>query len=164
VTIIPRGQALGATEQTPEEDRYNLRQRYLEDRIGVMLGGRLAEQIIFGEVTTGSEQALKQATELARRMVSQWGMSDKLGAVAYRQGEEHVFLGREMAEPRDYGEHTAQLIDDEVRRVIAAIEDECRKLMDKRRDRLEALAEALLEHETLGAAEIRSIVDQRAAS
>jgi len=98
VTIIPRGRSLGATEQIPEEEHYNLRQSYLHDRIGVMLGGRVAEKLVFGEVSSGAEEDLKQATRLARHMVTHWGMSEKLGPVAFRRGEEHIFLGREMTQ------------------------------------------------------------------
>jgi cell division protease FtsH len=160
VTIIPRGRALGATEQIPEEERHNLREGYLRDRIGVMLGGRASEQLIFGEVSSGAEEDLKQATRLARRMVTQWGMSDKLGPVAFRRGEEHVFLGREMTQQRDFSEHTAQLIDDEVCRLVRGVEREVMKLLEEHRPQLEALAEALLENETLETADIQSIIDQ----
>jgi cell division protease FtsH len=107
VSIIPRGRALGVTEQIPEEEHYNLRKTYLHDRIGVMLGGRAAEQLVFGEVSSGAEDDLKQATRLARHMVTHWGMSEKIGPVAFRRGEEHIFLGREMTQQRDFSEHTA---------------------------------------------------------
>jgi cell division protease FtsH len=108
VSIIPRGRALGVTEQIPEEEHYNLRKTYLHDRIGVMLGGRAAEQLVFGEVSSGAEDDLKQATRLARHMVTHWGMSEKIGPVAFRRGEEHIFLGREMTQQRDFSEHTAR--------------------------------------------------------
>ncbi|ADE14724.1 ATP-dependent metalloprotease FtsH [Nitrosococcus halophilus Nc 4] len=157
VTIIPHGMALGATEQVPEEDRHNLKHSYLLDRLGVMLGGRVAEKIIFGDVTSGAESDLKQATQLARRMVCQWGMSDKLGAAAFRRGEEHVFLGRELTQQRDFSEQTAQLIDDEIRRILDEVERKAENLMQKHRDKLEALAKALIETETLDADEIKRI-------
>ncbi len=162
VTIIPRGRALGVTEQIPKEERYNLQQSYLHDRIGVMLGGRVSEKIIFGEVSSGAEEDLKQATLLARHMVTHWGMSDQLGPVAFRRGEEHIFLGREMAQQRDFSEHTAQIIDDEICKLIKGIEQEVMKLLKEHRQQLENLAESLLEKETLEAEEIQSIIDKKA--
>ncbi|SDK30710.1 ATP-dependent zinc metalloprotease FtsH [Microbulbifer yueqingensis] len=157
-TIVPRGHSLGATEQIPEEERHSLRASYLYDRIGVMLGGRVAEQVVFGEVSSGAESDLKQATSLAQHMVAQWGMSDRLGPVAFRRGEEHVFLGREIAQPKDFSEHTAQVIDEEVGELISKIEERVRELLEQQRDKLDALAEALLEKETLEAAEIQAII------
>jgi len=164
VTIIPRGRALGSTEQIPEEDRYNLRQSYLRDRIGVMLGGRVSEKIVFGEVSSGAEDDLKQATRLARHMVTHWGMSDKLGPVAFHRGEEHIFLGREMTQQRDFSEHTAQIIDDEVCSLVQGIEKEVMEILKQHRPRLDAVAEALLERETLEANDIQSIIDKETDS
>lgn len=161
VTIIPRGHALGATEQIPEEERYNLRQSYLRDRIGVMLGGRGSEKLVFGEVSSGAEDDLKQATHLARRMVTHWGMSEKLGPVAFRRGEEHVFLGREMAQQRDFSERTAEVIDNEICTMIQGIEKEIAQLLETHRAQLEALASSLLEEETLEASDIHSIIQSK---
>ncbi len=158
VTIIPRGRALGITEQIPEEEHYNLRQSYLRDRIGVMLGGRVAERLIFNEVSSGAENDLKQATRLARHMVTHWGMSDKIGPIAFRRGEAHIFLGREMTQQRDYSEHTAQIIDDEICALVKGIEKEINTLLEAHRPQLESPAGALLEKETLKADEIRAIV------
>ena len=158
VTIIPRGRALGMTEQIPEEEHYNLRQSYVRDRIGVMLGGRAAEQLVFGEFSSGAEDDLKQATRLARRMVTHWGMSDKLGPVAFRRGEEHIFLGREMTQQRDFSEHTAQVIDDEVRTLMKEIASDIDALLKQHRRQLESLAISLLEKETLEAREIEAII------
>jgi len=109
VTIIPHGRALGATELIHEEEHYNLRRSCVYDRIGVMLGGRAAEQLIFDEVSSGAEDDLKQATRLARHMVTHRGMSEKLGPVAFRRGEGHIFLGHEMTQQRDFSEHTPGL-------------------------------------------------------
>jgi len=159
VTIIPRGRSLGATEQIPEEEHYNLRQSYLHDRIGVMLGGRVAEKLVFGEVSSGAEEDIKQATRLARHMVTHWGMSEKLGPVAFRRGEEHIFLGREMAQQRDFSEHTAQIIDDEVCALLKTVEQEIVTLLEQHRTQLESLASALLEKETLEADEIQAICE-----
>ncbi len=160
VTIIPRGRALGMTEQIPEEEHYNLRRSYVRDRIGVMLGGRAAEQLIFGEYSSGAEDDLKQATRLARHMVTHWGMSETLGPVAFRRGEEHIFLGREMTQQRDFSEHTAQIIDDEIRTLLKDIEGEINALLKTHRQQLEALAAALLEKETLEADEIDAIIGE----
>ena len=158
VTIIPHGLALGATEQMPEEDLHNLRQSYLVDRISVLLAGRAAEQLVFGEVSSGAESDLKQATHLARRMVSQWGMSEKLGAAAFPRGEDHPFLGREIVQQRDFSEQTAQLIDDEVRARVSDCEQRVRALLEQHRPQLETLAHALLEHETLAADEVAALL------
>jgi cell division protease FtsH len=160
VTIIPRGHALGATEQIPGEERHNLRESYLRDRIDVMLGGRVSEQLSFGELSSGAGEDLKQATRPARHMVMHWGMSDKLGPVAFRRGEEHIFLGREMAQQRDFSEHTAQLIDAEICSLVSGIEEKVTALLTAQRPRLEALVEALLENETLETAEIQEIIAQ----
>ena len=162
VTIIPRGRALGMTEQIPEEEHYNLRRSYLRDRIGVMLGGRAAEQLIFNESSSGAEDDLKQATRLARHMVTHWGMSEKLGPVAFHRGEEHIFLGREMTQQRDFSEHTAQIIDDEVRTLLKEIEGEIDTLLEQHRQQLESLATALLEKETLEADDIEMIITKEA--
>jgi cell division protease FtsH len=158
VTIIPRGHSLGATEQIPEKERHNLPESYLRDRIGVMLGGRIAERLIFGEVTTGAEEDLKQATRLARHMVAHWGMSQKLGPVAYQRGEEHVFLGKEMTQQKDYSEATSRLIDQEVGEIIVQTEQRVSRLLEEHRAQLEKLAETLIEKETMAADEIAAIV------
>jgi cell division protease FtsH len=158
VSIIPRGRSLGVTEQIPEEEHYNLRNSYLRDRIGVMLGGRAAEKLVFGEVSSGAEDDLKQATRLARHMISHWGMSERLGPVAFQRGEEHIFLGREMTQQRDFSEHTAQVIDDEICLLLQGIEQEIAELLARDRPTLDALAAALLEKETLEAGELDSIL------
>mgnify|MGYP006277388473 CR=1 FL=1 len=158
VTIIPRGRSLGVTEQIPEEDRHNLGMAYLQARIAVMLGGRAAERVVFGEVTTGAGDDLKKTTQLARRMVCQWGMSDKLGPTAFQRGEPHPFLGREMAEQKDFSEHTARVIDEEIQRITREMEDRATNLLQEHRDQLDRLAEALLENETLVREEIDELL------
>jgi len=159
VSIIPRGRALGATEQIPEEDRHNFSRSYLLNRIAIMLGGRAAEKINFEDVTTGAGDDLKKATQIARRMVCQWGMSDKIGPVTFRQGEPHPFLGREMTESKDFSEKTAQLIDEEVRRIIREMEKKAGDLLASHREQLDGLADGLLENETLSKEEIDKILD-----
>ena len=161
MTIIPRGQALGATEQIPGEERHNLSESYLRDRIGVMLGGRISEKLIFGEFSSGAEEDLKQVTRLARHMVTHWGMSEKIGPVAFRRGEEHIFLGREMTQQKDFSEHTAQIIDDEIHALVYGIEEKITELLRTHRPQLEALAGALLEKETLEAPEIQAIIEAK---
>lgn len=158
VTIIPRGRALGVTEQLPEEEMANLSQSYLEDRIAVMMGGRIAERIQYRELSSGAENDIKQATHLARRMISQWGMSDKLGPVAYRRGEEHIFLGREMAQQKDFSEHTAQIIDEEVQALLRRLEERAEALLRRHHAELGEIARQLLEQEILSREEILAIV------
>ncbi|WP_299584489.1 ATP-dependent zinc metalloprotease FtsH [uncultured Microbulbifer sp.] len=159
-TIIPRGHSLGATEQIPTENHHNMKVSYLRDRIGVMLGGRVAEQLVFKEVSSGAESDLKQATRLAQHMVTHWGMSQKLGPVAFRRGEEHIFLGKEMAQQKDFSEHTSEIIDDEVIALISGIEQEIEELLKNNVKKLDALAHALLEKETLNGVEIHQVIAQ----
>lgn len=159
VSIIPRGRALGATEQIPEEDRHNLSRKYLLDRITIMLGGRTAEKLIFEEMTTGAADDLKRVTKIARRMVSQWGMSERLGAVTFRFGEDHVFLGQEIAQQKDFSEETARIIDEEVQKIVREQEEKATTMLKENRHRLEKLASELLEHETLEKEKINEIID-----
>ncbi len=159
VTIIPRGRALGATEQTPEEDRHNFKHSYLLNRIAIMMGGRAAEQLVFEDLTNGTANDVKQATTLVRKMVAQWGMSDKIGPVTYSLGEEHQFLGRELARPKDFSEATARLIDEEVQRIITEMQDKALEQLTAHRDQLDAIAEALLDHETLSNDELERLLD-----
>lgn len=158
VSIIPRGQGLGATEQVPAVEHYNLSESYLKDRITVMLGGRVSEKIVFGETSSGAENDLEQATNLARCMISRWGMSERLGPAAFPLEEDHIFLGREIAQPRNFSEHTARLIDDEVRTLMGSLEEQAARLVEKHRPQLEALGNALLEKETLEGAQIRELL------
>ncbi|MFP4247375.1 MAG: ATP-dependent zinc metalloprotease FtsH [Halochromatium sp.] len=159
VTIIPRGRALGATEQVPPEARHTYRQSYLRDRIGVMLGGRIAEQTIFEEVTTGAEADLEQATELARRMVSRWGMSETLGPVALKYPDDQEAPALAMGQTRKFSDATAQRIDAEIKTLIETIEQQARQLVEDHRDRLERLAKRLLDTETLSREQIDEILN-----
>jgi cell division protease FtsH len=160
VTIIPRGKALGATEQIPEIDRHNYNQSYLRDLIAVRLGGRAAEKVVFNEVSNGSASDLKQVTQIARKMVCQWGMSDLLGPVTFRSGEEHVFLGREMTQSKDFSDHTARQIDEEIQKIVHSAETRVMKLLNQNQKNLHALAETLLEKETLDKTEIEKILNR----
>ena len=161
VSIIPRGRSLGATEQIPEEDRHNLGLAFLKSRIAVMLGGRAAEKVVFEDLTSGAGDDLKNATQLAQRMICQWGMSEKLGPTAFRRGEPHPFLGREMADHKDYSEHTARLIDEEIQRLTSEMEARSMEILREHRSELDTLARALLEHETLSREEIDEILPPR---
>ncbi len=159
MTIVPRGRSLGATEQLPEEDRHNFGKKYLLDRIAVMIGGRAAEQEVFGDITSGAGDDLKHATQLARRMVCQWGMSEKVGLVVFRKGEPHPFLGRELTEEKDYSEATAQLIDAEVKAILQESQEKARAILRDNRGKLDLLAKELLRKETLGSQEIEQLLD-----
>lgn len=161
VTIIPRGQALGATEQAPDEDRLNMTASDARDRIAVMLGGRVSEQLVFNETSSGAENDIEQATKLARRMVSRWGMSETIGPVSVSASQEEVFLGHEIAREKEFSEATAEKIDNEVRRLITGIEAEVRDRLEQNRGRLDTLARHLLEEETLEADRIDRLLDLR---
>jgi cell division protease FtsH len=164
ITIIPHGRALGITQQVAAEDRHNYTKEYLLGRLAVMLGGRAAEDTVFGQPTTGDESDLKEATALARRMVGQWGMSDELGPVAYRMGEMHPFLGRELAEPRDYAEATAADLDHAVRRLLEEAHQHARALLLEQRPVLDALVAELLLHESLDAGRLDALVQDYAGA
>ena len=118
VTIIPRGRALGLTQQLPTDDKYNYSREYLINRITILLGGRAAEELVFQQQTTGAGDDLEKATEMARKMVCEWGMSEKMGPLTFGKGEEHIFLGRESSRAKDYSEETAVLIDSEIKRIV----------------------------------------------
>jgi cell division protease FtsH len=161
VTIIPRGRSLGVTQYLPEEDRFNYNESQILARLDSAMGGRAAERLVYGEMSSGAADDLKQATRLARLMVTQFGMSDRVGPVFFRASEEHPFLGREMAELRDHSEHTAQLIDEEVARILRESDNRAYRLLEERRDDLERVTEALIEREVLTEAELEELVGKR---
>ena len=158
VTIIPRGRALGLTQQLPTDDKYNYSKDYLVNRITILLGGRAAEEAVLGQQTTGAGDDLEKATEMARRMVCEWGMSEKLGPLTFGKNEEHIFLGREFARHKDYSEDTAMLIDAEIRRIVTDCAAKARQILEENLERLHALARALLERESLDSEEIARIL------
>ena len=158
VTIIPRGPALGLTMYLPEGDKYTNRKNELLDRLVVIMGGRVAEEMIFGDVTNGASSDIRHATSIARKMVCEWGMSDKLGMVEYGEHEEYVFLGRDISKNRDYSEATAQEIDREVRKLSDDAYARAKDLLTSHRSQLEGIAKALLEYETLDGPQIREIM------
>ncbi len=158
VTIIPRGMALGVTQQLPEDDRYHYGQGYLENRICVALGGRAAERIVFGEVSTGAQSDLKMVTDLAEKMVCQWGMSERVGPMTFTRGEEHPFLGRKLAEEKSFSEAMAWRIDQEIAAFIRRGEARADELIEANREKLEILATALQEEETLDGSRVDQLL------
>ncbi len=159
VSIIPRGMALGVTMTLPEEDRYLLKKSYVEDELVKMLGGRMAEEIVFGEVSSGAADDLARATEMARKMVREWGMSDRVGPMAWRSNDQ-VFLGEDMGRGRDYSDEMANLIDSEIVEILCCAESRCRNLINKNRSKLDSLANALLEHETIDSEDVKQILNE----
>ncbi|MFL6207901.1 MAG: ATP-dependent zinc metalloprotease FtsH [Pyrinomonadaceae bacterium] len=157
VTIIPRGMALGVTQQLPEGDRHNFSQEYLLGQIAILMGGRIAEETFLGSITTGASNDIERATELARAMVCEYGMSN-LGPLTFGKKEEQIFLGREIAQHRDFSEDTAIKIDQEVKQIIQAQYDRAQSIIKENRDTMVRLAESLLERETLDGVQIRRIV------
>lgn len=160
VTIVPRGQALGVTMSLPERDKYSNTKRELESRLAVLFGGRIAEELIFGkdQVTTGASSDITHATSIARRMVAEWGMSEKLGRVRYHANEQEVFLGHSVSQQQNISEATSQVIDEEVRRLIEMGEGKAKEILTTKIDQLHTLAKALLEHETLSGDEVAALL------
>ncbi len=158
VTIIPRGRALGVTHTVPTEDRLSVAEHELRDHLVVMLGGRAAEKLIYHETTAGAEVDLERATGVARRMVTHWGMSERLGPVSYKISDDDPFLGREIHRQRMFSEHTMELIDEEVARILQTAAQNAEKLLVDHRDELEKLAQALLSSEELTEQEIRNLI------
>ncbi|MCA9648503.1 MAG: cell division protein FtsH, partial [Myxococcales bacterium] len=162
VTIIPRGQALGVTQQLPEADRHNLDRRYAEARIAILMGGRIAEELALdGQQTTGAGNDIEVATSLARKMVCEWGMSDALGPIAYAKNDSEPFLGRDIQRPKAYSEATAQAIDREVHDLVIGQYNRAREILTTHQDALERLAKALIEREALGLEEVKAAIDDR---
>ena len=158
MTIIPRGRALGVTQLVPEEDRMNVGQQSLTNRLVFTLAGRAAEKLVFGEYSAGAENDLVQATRLARRMVAHWGMSDRVGPVACHGSQEHPFLGRDVFEQREFSEHTAQIIDEEVSRILNEAADRATTLLTENRDKLDTLANELEAREMLDENEVVGVI------
>ena len=158
VTIIPRGQSLGATMYLPKQDIHSRQRKEMLDVIAVTMAGRIAEEIVLEDISTGAAMDIQQATQLARAMVCQYGMSDKLGMVQYGDDDEYVFLGREMGRAKNFSEHTAQDIDSEIKRIIDEAYKTARDIIFTNRDKLELIAKSLLEHETLEGAQVEEII------
>jgi cell division protease FtsH len=160
VTIIPRGMALGLTMQLPEDDKHTYTREYLEAMLAVLMGGRSAEEIFLGHITTGAGNDIERATEIARNMVCEWGMSE-LGPLAYGKKDEAIFLGREIAQHRDYSEDTAIQIDKEVKRIVNGGYENAKRLLSNNRETLERIAQALLEREVIDANEVKMLMEGR---
>src|SRR5574337_360676 len=163
VTIIPRGRALGMTQQLPVDEKHNYAKEYLLNEIAIMMGGRVAEELVIGQITTGAGNDIERATDLARKMVCEWGMSEKLGPLTFGKREEMIFLGREIAQHQDYSEHTAVEIDREVKQIVMTNYEKAKTLIIERIGILHALAKALLETEVLDGFQIDAIVNGAAA-
>jgi cell division protease FtsH len=161
VTIIPRGRALGVTLNLPERDRYSMSYRELTARLASLFGGRMAEELVYGleNVTTGASSDIQQATSMARSMVTEWGMSEKLGRLRYVNNQEEVFLGHSVTRSQTISGATAKMIDDEIRRLIEEAETRARDVLTEHRDSLERVTKALLEYETLTGDEVRALID-----
>jgi cell division protease FtsH len=162
VTIIPRGMALGLTQQLPSEEKHNYTKEQLESRIAVCMGGRIAEDLMFKEISTGAQNDIEQATEMARKMVCEWGMSEALGPLTYGKKEEQIFLGKEFNRHQDYSEATALKIDTEIKRIVSDQYDRAQRTLTESKPALIRVAEALLEHEVLDADQLKTVIDGRA--
>ncbi len=160
VTIIPRGRALGLTQQLPIDEKYTHAKSFLKNNLCILLGGRVAEELVFGEITTGSGNDIERATAIARKMVCEWGMSDELGPLTFGKKEEQIFLGREIAQHRDYSESTAIKIDDAVKKLVVTALETVQKLLSENMDVLKAIADNLLEKETLVLQDIEAIIEE----
>jgi len=160
VSIIPRGRALGVTMQLPTDERYTHSKTFLEHSLCILFGGRVAEKLIFNEITTGAGNDIERASEMARKMVCEWGMSETLGPLAYGKKEEQIFLGREISQHRDFSEETARKIDDEVQKIIKIANDKVIKLLTDNMDILKRVAEELLEKETIVLDDIEDVLDE----
>jgi cell division protease FtsH len=161
VTIIPRGMALGLTQQLPSEEKHNYTKEQLESRIAVCMGGRIAEDLMFKEISTGAQNDIEQATEMARKMVCEWGMSEALGPLTYGKKEEQIFLGKEFNRHQDYSEATALKIDTEIKRIVSEQYDRAQQTLTDGKPALIRVAEALLEHEVLDADQLKAVIDGR---
>ena len=164
VSIIPRGMALGITMQLPSDDRYNETKDHLLGMIRIMLGGRIAEEVVFNSMSTGASNDIERLTSIARKMVMSWGMSEKLGTISFGKRDEAIFLGKEISSQKDYSERTAELIDDEVEKIITTCYNDARKIIEDNRVLLDKTAEALLDKETIETPELKELVKEYAAA
>ena len=158
VTVVPRGRALGVTQTVPEEDRMSIAEGEILDRLAFIMGGRAAEKLVYNELTAGAENDLERATDLARRMVTKWGMSERLGPVSYKLADDDPFLGREIHQQRQFSEHTLQIIDNEVARVLHEASDRAYTILTENRDKLDAIANALVEREEISEEDIVELI------
>jgi cell division protease FtsH len=164
VTIIPRGRALGVTQQLPKDEQHTYPKNYLYNNLAIFMGGRLAEEICLGQMTTGAGNDIERATELARKMVCEWGMSEKMGPLTYGTKEEQVFLGKDFSQQKNFSDQTAKLIDQEVKALVMGGYNKAREILVEFRDALERLAQALLDRETLNADEVEALIAGKESS
>jgi cell division protease FtsH len=158
VTIIPRGRALGLTQTLPMDDKHTYSRDFLEDQLAFAMGGRAAEELFLNHFTTGAGNDIERVTDIARRMVCEWGMSEELGPLAFGKPQEHIFLGREMSQSRDISEKTAELIDREISRLVHQAYTRARDIIREHKDECELIADTLLEREVLDGAEIELLL------
>jgi len=158
ITIIPRGRALGVTMQLPIDEKHGYTRNYVEGRLAILMGGRSAEMLIFNQMTTGAGNDLEQATEIARKMVTEWGMSDLLGPMTFGKKNEEIFLGREIQSHRDYSEGTARMIDEEISRIVRDSQRMADELLQKNIEILHCLAQELLKYETIDSQDLEKIL------
>ena len=163
ITIVPRGRAGGMTISLPEEDRSYLSKRYMEDQITALLGGRVAEKLCLGDISTGASNDIQRASAIARKMVASYGMSERLGTVAFDSGHDEVFIGRTMTQGRSYSESVAAQIDEEVKALVGRAYQRCEAILTERREQLDAVAAYLLDHETMGRDAFLAVVEPGAA-
>ena len=161
ITIVPRGQAGGMTISLPEEDRSYLSKRYMEDQIVALLGGRVAEKLCLGDISTGASNDIQRASQIARKMVASYGMSDEIGTVSFESGHDEVFIGRTMTQGRSYSEAVAAQIDREVQRVVGNAYDRCEEILREQREALDTVARYLLEHETMERSEFLAVFGEK---
>jgi cell division protease FtsH len=159
VTIIPRGRALGLTQQLPVDDRHTYPKEYLLGNLAVLMGGRVAEEIALDTLTTGAGNDIERASQLARKMVCEWGMSETMGPMSFAKQDEQIFLGREISQHRDYSEETAQAIDHEVSRLVNDAYEKAQKILKENREVLENMAQALLDRETLDGKDVEALIN-----
>jgi len=159
VTIIPRGRAMGMTQQLPEKEKYLYNKEYMLDRLAVVMGGRAAEQLIFNTSTSGAQNDLQQVAKMARKMVMDWGMSEEFGNISFDRGEEEVFIGREMSKPREYSDSTAREIDEEVKKISQSAFERAKKTLEDNRNVLDRVAELLIEKEEISGEVVTKLLE-----
>ena len=159
VTIIPRGRAMGMTQQLPKKEKYLYNKEYLLDRLAVIMGGRAAEQLIFSTATSGAQNDLQQVAKMARKMVMDWGMSEEFGNISFDRNHEEVFIGREMSKPREYSDSTAREIDESVKKISHTAFERAIKALEENRDVLDKIAELLIEKEEIAGEVVTKLLD-----
>lgn len=162
ITIVPRGGAGGMTISLPTEDRSYQSKRYMEEQIVSLLGGRVAEKLILGDISTGASNDIQRASQIARKMVSVYGMSDRLGSISFESGHDEIFIGRSMAQAKPYSERVAAQIDEEVKSIVDAAYERCEDILSRDQKHLIAVAEFLLAHETMSAEEFEAVFTDEA--